>query len=103
MDGKPTIAFGPLTKPGSGKHVWKISVELERLDQLGLVRGFTHPETIEHIGDTVVHVISIGINNELLSWPEEIQAHPNPKVQERVNLMAGEALLHELVHARIMI
>ena len=109
LDNKPTAAGGPVTASGA-VHSWMLSVELKRadLDPSGAIRGKTDPEIVSTVPartksgvPTKVHTIHIAINKWLGSSPEEQAAHPD--LQERMNYMAAETLLHELIHARLHI
>jgi hypothetical protein len=109
LDNKPTAAVGPVTA-GGATHRWMLRVELKRadLDRSGAVRGKTDPEIVSTAlartksgAPTQVHEIHIAINKWLGSSPEESAAHPD--LQERMNYMAAQTLLHELIHARLEI
>ena len=101
MDGKPYRAFGPFpTIPGAGIHEWQLSISLDpNLGRTGATRGKTGDEVVAPQSGKIVHTIPITINTFLASYPEERTGFPD--VQARMNRMAAEALLHELVHVRL--
>ena len=105
LDNRP-VSVG-MAEVGGATHIWTVRVEMGAdLGFTGLIRGKAHPEkvstkagTAKSGSQTSVHETLIQINKTLRSSPQELAEHPN--IQERMNYLAAEALLHELEHARL--
>jgi hypothetical protein len=104
LDNKAATAVGPIMAGGAA-NTWVLKVQFKApLGTTGTTRGQTQAETLRPIPGPkqgTIHEIQIAINKYLLSSSEELSAHP--ELQERMNYMAAEALLHELIHVRLKI
>lgn len=103
MDGTPARAAGPYEiVAGAGMHEWQITITLDPgLDRTGAIRAKVGDESAATAGKKVIHTIPISINTFLGSHPEERTAYTD--LQDRLDHMAAEGLLHELVHVRLKI